>query len=72
MFCRSRGFIKGCFAIPLGNEFAFELELLAVIYAIKVAQHYFWDRLWLECDSMYLVQMLFSGPLDVPWFACAH
>lgn len=64
----SKGFIKRSFVIPLGNKLSFEAELLAVIYAFEAAQHYSWDRLQLECDFMYLVQLLSSGLLDVPWF----
>ncbi|KAK2639491.1 hypothetical protein Ddye_027286 [Dipteronia dyeriana] len=34
VFRTCRGFVKGCFAIPLGVCFAFEAELAAAVYAI--------------------------------------
>ena len=37
VFRTSRGFVKGCFAIPLGIAFAFEAELAAAIHAILLA-----------------------------------
>lgn len=72
MFVTNGAFVKVCFAIPLGNKYAFEAELLIVIYALKVAQKYSWDMLWLECDSMYLVHLLSYRSLNVPWFARKH
>lgn len=68
VFCTSCGFVKGCLAIPLGNRLAFEAELLAVAFALETIQRFSWDHLWLVCDSMYLVQLLSSRSLNVPWF----
>ena len=33
IFRTSHGFVKGCFAIPIGIGFAFEAELVATIHA---------------------------------------
>ena len=59
--------MKGCFAIPLGQVFAFEAELLAASMAINFAWQNGWHRLWLESDSSYVVQLLSSRFEQVPW-----
>ena len=59
--CRTcKGFIKGCFVIPLGVCFAFEGELVVVVHAIEYVQSVCWRRLWLESDSTYMVSLLRS------------
>ncbi|KAI9192216.1 hypothetical protein LWI28_019629 [Acer negundo] len=55
IFRNCRAFVKGCFAIPLGQVFAFKAELLAASLAINFAWKYGWHRLWLESDSSYVV-----------------
>lgn len=40
LFFTSCSFVKGCFAILLGVKFAFVVELLAIIYALKTAQRF--------------------------------
>ncbi|KAI9198283.1 hypothetical protein LWI28_012969 [Acer negundo] len=45
IFRNCRAFVKGCFAIPLGQVFAFEAELLAVSLAINFAWKYGLHRL---------------------------
>lgn len=72
VFCTSLGFVKGCFAVPLGNKLPFEEELLAAIFALETCWRYSWDYLCLEVDSTYLVQLLSFRSLDVPWFARAR
>ena len=42
IFRNCRAFVKGCFAIPLGQVFAFEAELLAALLAINFAWKYGW------------------------------
>ena len=42
IFRNCRGFVHGCFAIPIGVDFAFEAELVASIQAISFA----WARNW--------------------------
>ncbi|KAI9178164.1 hypothetical protein LWI28_023465 [Acer negundo] len=60
-------FVKGCFAIPLGQVFAYKVELLAASLAINVAWKYVWHRIWLESDSFYMVRLLSSCSEMVPW-----
>jgi ribonuclease HI len=67
IFRNCRAFVKGCFAIPLGQVFAFEAELLAASLAINFAWKYGWHRIWLESDSSYVVQLLSSRSEMVPW-----
>ncbi|KAI9186202.1 hypothetical protein LWI28_014797 [Acer negundo] len=67
IFRNCRAFVKGCFAIPLGQVFAFEAELLAASLAINFAWKNGWHRLWLESDSSYVVQLLSSRFEIVPW-----
>ncbi|KAI9160260.1 hypothetical protein LWI28_006684 [Acer negundo] len=45
IFRNCRAFVKGYFAIPLGQVFAFEAELLAASLAINFAWKYGWYRL---------------------------
>ncbi|KAK2646800.1 hypothetical protein Ddye_021995 [Dipteronia dyeriana] len=67
VFRTCRGFVKGCFAIPLGVCFAFGAELAAAIYAIDYAWTFDWRRLWLESDSTFVVDILRSRSRKVPW-----
>ncbi|KAK0595507.1 hypothetical protein LWI29_007339 [Acer saccharum] len=55
VFCTCRGFVKGCFAIPLGVCFAFEAELAVAVHAIDYAWTFGWRWLWLESDSTFVV-----------------
>ncbi|XP_057771151.1 uncharacterized protein LOC130990949 [Salvia miltiorrhiza] len=59
--------VRGCFHIKGGVGYAFEAELLAVITAINIAHDRNWLHLWIEADSMYVVHLLQSKSLDVPW-----
>ncbi|XP_057791145.1 uncharacterized protein LOC131008275 [Salvia miltiorrhiza] len=59
--------VRGCFHIKGGTGFAFEAELLAVITAINIAHDRNWLNLWIEADSMYVVHLLHSRSIDVPW-----
>ncbi|KAK3225743.1 hypothetical protein Dsin_005605 [Dipteronia sinensis] len=67
VFRNCRAFVKGCFAVPLGQVFAFEAELLAASMAINFAWQNGWHRIWLESDSSYVVQLLSSRSKQVPW-----
>ncbi|XP_057775108.1 uncharacterized protein LOC130994090 [Salvia miltiorrhiza] len=62
-----RGWVRGCFHFKRGLGFAFETELLAVIYVITIAHHKDWRHLWLEADLAYVVRLLNSHSLDIPW-----
>ncbi|KAK0608762.1 hypothetical protein LWI29_035530 [Acer saccharum] len=66
VFRTCRGFIRGCFAIPLGVCFAFEAELAAAVHAIDYAWTFGWHRLWLESDSTFVVNILLSRSRKVP------
>ncbi|XP_057775542.1 uncharacterized protein LOC130994516 [Salvia miltiorrhiza] len=50
-----------------GIGFAFEAELLAIITAINIAHDHGWMHLWVEADSMYVVRLLETCSMDVPW-----
>ncbi|KAK2642030.1 hypothetical protein Ddye_023793 [Dipteronia dyeriana] len=67
VFHTYRGFVKGCFAIPLGVCFAFEAELVVVVHAMDYAWTFGWSQLRLESDSTYLVDTLRSRSRKVPW-----
>ncbi|KAK0575059.1 hypothetical protein LWI29_033415 [Acer saccharum] len=67
VFRTCRGFVRGCFAIPLGVCFAFEAELAAAVHAIDYAWTFGWHRLWLESDSTFVVNILRSRSRIVPW-----
>ncbi|KAK3184210.1 hypothetical protein Dsin_031496 [Dipteronia sinensis] len=60
VFRTCRGFVKGCFAIPLGVCFAFKVELVAAVHAIDYAWTFGWRRLWLESDLTFVVDTLCS------------
>ncbi|KAK3204635.1 hypothetical protein Dsin_018681 [Dipteronia sinensis] len=67
IFLNYRAFVKGCFVIPFGQVFAFKAELLAASLAINFDWKYGWHQIWLERDSSFVVQLLFSGSEMVPW-----
>ncbi|KAK3230592.1 hypothetical protein Dsin_002473 [Dipteronia sinensis] len=70
IFRNCRACVKGCFAIPLGQVFAFETELLAASLAINFAWKYGWHRIWLKSDCSYVIQLLSSCSEMVPWRIC--
>ncbi|XP_055962061.1 uncharacterized protein LOC130015619 [Mercurialis annua] len=67
IFRNYRGFVQRCFAIPLGICFAYEAEMVAVIYAIQEAWRVGWNNIWIECDSLVIVNAIKGGNLAVPW-----
>ncbi|KAK3193274.1 hypothetical protein Dsin_024584 [Dipteronia sinensis] len=58
IFRTCRSFVRACFAVPLGQVFAFEAELLTASLAINYAWNLGWHRIWLESDSSYVMQLL--------------
>ncbi|KAK3189207.1 hypothetical protein Dsin_028768 [Dipteronia sinensis] len=66
VFWTCRSFVKACFAFPLGQVFAFEVEFLTVSLAINYA----WNLGWLESDSSYVVQLLSIRSDQVTWHVC--
>ncbi|XP_057808675.1 uncharacterized protein LOC131023144 [Salvia miltiorrhiza] len=59
--------VRGCFHVKGGIGYAFEAELLAVIYAIRIAHRRSWLHLWVESDSAYIVHILHNRITSVPW-----
>ena len=67
LFRTSRGFVKLCFVEHLGSLFAYEAELVAAMTGIEIAVRHGWDRIWLESDSTYVVNLFITRSLEVPW-----
>ena len=67
IFRNCRGFVHGCFVIPIGLAFAFEAKLVATIQAISFAYDRNWKKLWLEIGFMHLVFLFQSKSLVDPW-----
>ncbi|KAK0578736.1 hypothetical protein LWI29_015418 [Acer saccharum] len=67
VFRTCRGFVKGCFAIPLGVCFAFKAELAIAVHAIDYTWTFGWCWLWLESDSTFVVDILRFRSRMVPW-----
>ncbi|OVA11793.1 hypothetical protein BVC80_49g27 [Macleaya cordata] len=51
---------------PLGNQTSIFVELSAVIFAINYAVERDWRKLWLECDSLFIL-LTIKNPRMVPW-----
>ena len=60
------------FTLPLMSCYALEAELLAAVYAIDKAHAYGWNRIWLESDSTYVVDLFRKKSSDVPWKLLPH
>ncbi|KAK3229320.1 hypothetical protein Dsin_001201 [Dipteronia sinensis] len=58
VFRTCKSIVKACFAVPLGQVFDFEAELLTTSLAINYACNLGLHRIWLESDSSYVVQLL--------------
>ncbi|KAK3212710.1 hypothetical protein Dsin_017416 [Dipteronia sinensis] len=67
VFRNYRTFVKGCFTVPFGQVFTFEVELLAASMAINLAWQNGWHRIWLESDSSYVVHLLASRSEQQVW-----
>ncbi|XP_057779551.1 uncharacterized protein LOC130998134 [Salvia miltiorrhiza] len=61
------GAVRGCYHYKGGSGFAFEAELFAIMHAVRIANFRGWHWLWIEADSSYVVQLLHSRSLNVPW-----
>ncbi|XP_057811701.1 uncharacterized protein LOC131025940 [Salvia miltiorrhiza] len=66
-FRDNHSLVRGCFHVKGDLGYAFEAELLAVITAIQIAHHRNWYYLWVESDSTYIVSLLTTRSLTVPW-----
>jgi ribonuclease HI len=60
------GNFLGAFSANIGVATSLFAEIYAAIYAIEFACTRGWNNLWLECDSLLLVQA-FSNSHLVPW-----
>lgn len=58
--------ILGCFTLNIGMVNSLTTEFTAAILAIEIALKNNWSSLWLECDSMLVVDA-FKSPSRVPW-----
>lgn len=56
----------GCFAENIGVSFTFNVELIGAMRAIEIAFARGWHMLWLEGDSLLVVQS-FENLSFVPW-----
>lgn len=59
--------MQGCFSSVLGMGFAFEAELVGVMMAVDIAFSKGWHSFWIESDSIYVVSLLRSRSMIVPW-----
>ncbi|KAL8508541.1 hypothetical protein ACS0TY_018966 [Phlomoides rotata] len=61
------GVFRGFFAMHHGSGFAFEAELATAFSAVEIAFDKHWLHLWLETDSIYVVNILKRHTSLVPW-----
>ncbi|XP_026399049.1 uncharacterized protein LOC113294892 [Papaver somniferum] len=71
VFRDTHGLIKGCLAQNLGDNNSVYAELWGAIYALRLACTKGIRRLWLECDSTFVLQAL-KNPELVPWKLSMH
>lgn len=69
IFTNSKGFVKDCFSVLFGKVYAFETELLASMHALECAKDRLWTSIWLESDSMYVVNILSARSSSIPWIS---
>lgn len=55
-----------CFADNLKIYTSFQVELYVVMHAIEISQSKGWFHLWIECNSLMIVES-FTNPSIVPW-----
>jgi len=66
IFRNSFGFTVGGFAQHLSTDSVFVAEIFGAILAIEIAHNRNWLNLWLETDSMLLLQAFKNSDM-VPW-----
>lgn len=78
IFRNNRAEFIGGFSMPLGVRTSFYAEFMAFLVAIEIANSKGWFDLWLESDSMSVIQC-FLNPLYLPpwelhvkWRKCCH
>ena len=67
VFRTCKGFVKGCFAYGLGIGFAFKAEIMSFILAVEKAKEFGWVNLWVESDSLYVVNLFRDKSNKIPW-----
>ena len=67
IFRTCHGFTKCCFSKGIGIRFAFEAEMLAFVTAINKAVEFNWSNIWIESDSMSIVNLYNNGTGKIPW-----
>lgn len=67
MFRNYRGFVRGCFSLTLGVNSAIYVEMMAFMVAVEIMTHKKWCLLWLESNSMILVDKVFKRSDHAPW-----
>ncbi|CAL0318467.1 unnamed protein product [Lupinus luteus] len=66
IFRDHEGHTLACFACFYGCHNALFVELSAAMMAINLAHQKSWFNIWLECDSMIVVD-IFNGKANPPW-----
>jgi ribonuclease HI len=66
LFRNSKGEFLGAFAYNLGISNSLSAELNGAMYAVELAHHYGWKSLWLETDSVLVVNAFKSSKI-IPW-----
>ena len=59
------GFVRDCFASPPSILHAFDVELTELIKTLEQAQSNHRFPLWIEADSVYLVELLRNRSRDI-------
>ena len=67
IFRTPSGFPHGAFTFHIDFEFAYVAEIVAAIYAVEMAWSKGWKNLWLECDSLLVVNLFHKLSNQVPW-----
>lgn len=67
MFRDKNGFILHYFTTPLVDTFYYIAQLHASILVIKMAAQRKWTRIWIESDWAYMVSLISSRAIIVPW-----
>ncbi|KAH1247473.1 hypothetical protein GmHk_06G017374 [Glycine max] len=57
--------ILGCFAFHIGIKYVLFAELLAANKAIEICRDKGWQKMWIECDSMLVVQAFKNEHIEV-------
>lgn len=56
----------GCFTVNLGNSYSLHAEFFGAMWAIEQPFARNWCNLWLECDSILVVNA-FKTNKGIPW-----